>query len=77
MDPWIIVAIVIIVGALALDRTRAYRALPVLLNRLRGRSRNAGHLEIPGVDSPELPRGRVRSSEFAGGEEEGRHGEGH
>jgi len=29
--------IVIVLGTIAVDRTRAYRALPVLLNRLRRR----------------------------------------
>jgi len=42
VDAWIVPAIVILLSALAVDSTRAYRALPVLLNRLRGHSRSAG-----------------------------------
>jgi len=46
VDAWIVPAIVILLSALAVDRTRAYRALPVLLNRLRGRSRSAGRRRL-------------------------------
>jgi hypothetical protein len=76
MEAWIALAILIILGGLTIDRTRAYRALPVLLNRVRGRSRSAGHSQILGVDSGELPPVRINGSDFAGIEEERRHGEG-
>lgn len=42
MEAWTVAAIAILLSALVLDRTRAYRALPALLNRLRGRSRPRG-----------------------------------
>ena len=35
MEPWIGIAIVVVLGALAIDRTRAYRLLPALVNRPR------------------------------------------
>jgi hypothetical protein len=78
MDAWVLIAIVIVLGALAVDRTRAYRALPALLNRLRGRSRVAGRPQTLGVDSAELPPVRINRSDFAAGnEKEPGHGEGH
>jgi hypothetical protein len=39
MEVLIFVVVVIVLGALAVDSTRAYRALTPLVNRLRGRSR--------------------------------------
>lgn len=35
MEPWSAAAAVIVLAALAVDRTRLYRWLPVLVNRLR------------------------------------------
>jgi hypothetical protein len=75
-EAWIVLAIVIVLGGLAIDRTRAYRALPVLLNRVRGRSRSAGRSQVLGVDSAEFPPVRIKGSDFTGIEEERRHGEG-
>ena len=40
MEALIFVAIVIVLGALAIDGTRAYRALAPLVNRMRGRPRS-------------------------------------
>ena len=76
MDAWVVVAIVIILGALAVDRTRAYRALPFFLSRLRRRSRTPGRPQTPGVDSAELRPVHIDESDFAGREKEPRHGEG-
>ena len=42
VEAWILPAVVILLGAIAVDRTRAYRALPALLGRLRRRSRRPG-----------------------------------
>ncbi len=76
IDGWTVPAIVIVLSALAVDRTRAYRALPALLNRLRGRSRSAGHPQALGVDLNELPKVQINRSDLAD-REEPRHGEGH
>ena len=76
IEAWIVPALVIVLGALAIDRTRAYRALPAVLNRLRARSRPGGRPETLGVDSDELPPVRINRAEFAGREKESRHGEG-
>ncbi len=76
IDAWTVPAIVIVLSALAVDRTRAYRALPALLNRLRGRSRFAGRPQALGVDSSELPKVQIIRSDLAD-REEPRHGEGH
>ena len=75
MDAWTVAAIVIVLSALLVDRTRAYRALPALLNRLRGRARARSH--AAGVDSAQLPQVPIDRSEFAGREKESLHGEGH
>jgi hypothetical protein len=77
MDAWIVAAIVIVLGALAADRTRAYRALPALLNRLRGRSRSVGRPQTLGVDSKELPPVQITRSDFADRKKGAPHGEGH
>lgn len=77
MDAWIAIAIVIVLSALAVDRTRAYRALPFVLNRVRRRSRSAGRPQTLGVDSSELPPVRINRSDFAGREKEPRDGKGH
>ena len=37
MEPWIGIAFVIVLAAMAIDRTRAYRLLPALINQLRRR----------------------------------------
>jgi hypothetical protein len=37
MEPIPVQAVAIVLAAIALDRTRAYRLLPALLNRLRRR----------------------------------------
>ena len=37
MELWIGIAVVIVLGALAIDRTRAYRLLPAVVNQLRRR----------------------------------------
>lgn len=76
IDVWMVPAIVIVLGALVVDRTRAYRAVPAVLNRLRGRSRPGGRQQTLGVDSDELPPVRINRAEFAGREKESRHGEG-
>ena len=57
-------AIVILLSALAVDRTRAYRALPALLSRLRRRTRDAGWSRPLGVDSIEPPPVRIDRSDF-------------
>lgn len=77
MDAWFFVAVVIILGALAMDRTRAYRALPSLLSRLRRRSRAASRQQTLGVDSGEHPQVHIDGSNLAHREKEPRHGEGH
>jgi hypothetical protein len=77
IDAWPLLAVVIVVGALVADRTRAYRALPVMLNRLRARSRSADHPQTSGVDSAELLAAATNRSDFAGREKEPRNGEGH
>jgi hypothetical protein len=77
VDAWIVPAVVILLSALAVDRTRAYRALPALLNRLRGRSPATGRPQVVGVDSSELPPVQINRSDFADREKESRHGERH
>lgn len=77
MDLWVVVAIVIVLAALTVDRTRAYRALPAALNRLRGRSRSAGRPQTLRVDSAEPAPVAINGSDFAGREKESGHGEGH
>ena len=77
VDAWPLIAVVIVVGALIADRTRAYRALPVMLNRLRGRSRSADHPRTSGVDSAELLAAPINRSDFAGREKEPRNGDAH
>lgn len=67
MDAWTVVAIVIVLSALLVDRTRTYRVLPALLNRLRGRS--GARPETAGVDSAQRPPVQIDGSEFAGREE--------
>ena len=76
LEPWTVAAIAIVLGALIIDRTRAYRALPLLLRRVRGRSR-AGRAQTLGVDSAELRPVRIEGSDSAGREKEPRHGQGH
>jgi hypothetical protein len=76
IEAWIVPAVVIVLSALVVDRTRAYRALPAVLNRLRGRSRPGRRLETLGVDSDELPPVPINRAEFAGREKGSRHGEG-
>ena len=39
MEVWMTSAIVIVLGTIAVDRTRAYRFVPATLNRLRRWSR--------------------------------------
>lgn len=75
MDTWTVAAIVIVVSALVVNRTRAYRALPAFLNRLRGRS--GARSQAAGVHSVELPPAPIDRSDFAGREKELPHGEGH
>ena len=75
MDAWTVAAIVIVMSALVLDRTRAYRVLPALLNRLRGRP-GSGSRAL-GVDSAQRPPVPIDRSDFAGREKESPHGEGH
>lgn len=75
MDTWTAAAIVIVVSALVVDRTRAYRALPAFLNRLRGRSGARSH--ALGVDSAQRPPVPVDRPDFAGREKESPDGEGH
>ena len=75
MDAWTVAAIVTVVSALVVDRTRAYRVLPALLNRLRGRSGSGSR--GPGVDSDQRPPVPIDRSDFAGREKESSHGEGH
>lgn len=77
VDTWIVIAVVIVIGALAVDRTRAYRALPQLVSRLRRRTRAAARPATLGVDSGELPSVGITRSDFAGTEKELRNGEGH
>ena len=77
MDPWVVIATLIVLGALAVDGSRAYRALPYLLSRLRRWTRSAARPDPLGVDSRELPPVRINRSDFAGREEEPRDGEGH
>jgi hypothetical protein len=77
MEAWVVLAIVIVLGALTLDRTRAYRALPFVLSRLRRRSRVAGPPQTLGVDSAELDPVPVEGSGSAATDKEPRHGEGH
>ena len=76
LDGWVGPAVVIVLSALAIDRTRAYRALPAVLSRLRARSRSGGRREAAGVDSGELPPVGINRAEFADREKEPRHGEG-
>lgn len=77
MDAWTVTATAIILGALFVDRTRAYRALPLFLNRLRGRSRSSGRRGTLGVDSAESFPVRADASDVPGREKEPRHGPGH
>lgn len=35
MEAWVIAAVVIVLTTLGIDRSRAYRVLPVAVNRLR------------------------------------------
>ena len=35
MEVWVVTAVVIVLAALSLDRTRAYRVLPTAVNRFR------------------------------------------
>lgn len=77
VDAWTVIAIVIVIGALAVDRTRAYRALPQHLSRLRRRTRSAARTDSLGVDSGELPRVPINRPDFAGREKEPPNGEGH
>ena len=77
VDTWIVISVVIVMGALALDRTRAYRVLPFLLSRLRGRSHSAVRVETPGVDSTEPSAVRVHPSDAGEREKEPLNGEGH
>ena len=35
MDMWVVVAVVIVLATLGMERSRAYRVLPAALNRLR------------------------------------------
>jgi hypothetical protein len=39
MEAWMPTAVVIVLGAIAVDRTRAYRLVPATLSRLRRWSR--------------------------------------
>ena len=39
MEPWMAIAFVITLAAIVIDRTRAYRFLPVVISRLRRRRR--------------------------------------
>ena len=73
MDAWAVTAVVIVLGALVLDGTRAYRALPALLNRLRRPS--TGRPQSLRVDSAGLPPAPTNRLGFAGRERESRHGE--
>ena len=75
MDVWTVAAIVIVLSALLVDRTRAYRALPAFLNRLRGRS--GARSQTVGVDSAQRPPVPSDRSNLAGREKESPHGEGH
>jgi hypothetical protein len=77
VEAWILPAVVILLGAIMVDRTRAYRALPVLLGRLRRRSRPTGPQRSPGVDSIEPPRVRIDQTDLTGTEKEHGHGEWH
>jgi hypothetical protein len=77
VETWILPAVVIVLGAIVVDRTRAYRALPALLGRLRRRSRAAGSPPTLGVDSNEPPPVRIDRSDFTGTEKGHGHGEGH
>ena len=70
MDSFTLIVVVIVLGALAVDGTRAYRALPALVNRLRGRSRFAGRSAGLGVDSDENSRVPISKPEPAGREKE-------
>lgn len=76
MDTWIGIAVVITLGALVIDRTRAYRVLPFALSRLRGRPRPARRADSLEVDSTELATVRVNRSDVAGSEKELINGEG-
>jgi hypothetical protein len=40
MDGWIPIAIVILLSVLVVDLARAHRAVPAMLNTMRGRSRS-------------------------------------
>jgi hypothetical protein len=77
MEVWVVIAIVIVLGALTMDRTRAYRALPFVLSRLRRRSRATGPRQTLRVDSAELDPVPIGGSDSAAREKEPRHGEGH
>lgn len=77
VEAWILPAVVILLSAMVVDRTRAYRALPALLSRFRRRSRAPGPQPNPGVDSMETPPVRIDRSDFTGTEKGHRHGEGH
>ena len=75
MDTWTVAAIVIVLSALLVDRTRVYRALPLLLNRLRGRS--GARSQAAGVHSAQLPPVPIDRADFADREKELPQGEGH
>jgi hypothetical protein len=62
MDAWVVIAVVIVLAALTIDRSRAYRVVPTVWNRLRSgsaggagvrprRRRNSGreHMELVSV----------------------------
>jgi hypothetical protein len=77
VEAWVLPAVVILLSAIAVDRTRAYRALPALLSRLRRRSRAAGGPSPTlGVDSMESPSVPIDRSHVIGTEKEHGHGEG-
>jgi hypothetical protein len=76
VEAWVLPAVVILLSAIAVDRTRAYRALPALLSRLRRRSRAVGSSPTLGVDSMESPSVQTDRSHVIGTEKEHGHGEG-
>lgn len=77
VEAWVLPAVVILLSAIALDRTRAYRALPALLSRLRRRSRAGGSSPTLGVDSMESASVQIDRTDVTGTEKEQSHGQGH
>lgn len=77
VEAWVLPAVVILLSAIAVDRTRAYRALPALLSRLRRRSLPVSSPPTLGVDSMESASVQIDRTDFTGTEKGHGHGEGH